>query len=412
MARRVGKQIRDDSGAVISVRSKNANGEGSVFFRQSRRRWEATYVTLDGQRRTVVGRSKADVVRRRDAKVAELAEVAARFEGGVLGTSPTVADLATWWVDNCTDVRPGTLASYRRQVQLIVERIGDVPLGAFDSGRVRLLLVDLNATMKPDTVRNARTRLRQIAEEGVNLGYLTSNPVERVKAPRPKNDAAPKRTLSIAEVHRLIAACGSHPLGAAVAALFVLGIRSSEALGIAWQDIDLDAATVTIRRGSTYASGVGQRLDDCKTKSTAGTRSLPPSLVELLRQRRKAQAEQRLAAGGLWATTVYRGEALDLVFTGADGKPTYTQALYKAVRECCELAGIDPQGVGAHTGRRTVITTLYAEGEHLEDVAALVGHAQPATTSRYVQHAGDRPERIARRAAELLDPTAAVEHSG
>ena len=79
-------------------------------------------------------------------------------------------------------------------------------------------------------------------------------------------------------------------MGAAVAILFLLGNRSSEVLGLAWSDLDLDAGTAMVQRGSTYAGkGVGQRLGPTKTTGTQGVHSLPPTVIALLRRHRAAQ---------------------------------------------------------------------------------------------------------------------------
>src|SRR5690606_16614712 len=156
------------------------------------------------------------------------------------------------------------------------------------------------------TVRNTRARLRQIADCAVDLGYIAANPVGRVKLPRQTaEERTARRTLEPAEVARLLAKLdgGKRPLDAAVALLVTNGLRASEALGLAWEDLDLDAATAQIRRASTYSGGgVGQRLDRPKTARTAGAVHLHPRTVELLRQRRTAQEADRLAAGSDWQT--------------------------------------------------------------------------------------------------------------
>jgi hypothetical protein len=57
-----------------------------------------------------------------------------------------------------------------------------------------------------------------------------------------------------------------------------------------------------------------------------------------------------------------------------------------------------------HSGRRTVVTSMFVEGdEALEDIARFVGYSRPATTAGYVKRLGRRPQAVAERAA-LLDP--------
>lgn len=409
MTKRTGRQIRDTDGRLVAVVNKAANGEGSVYWVEARKRWLGTYVDAAGKRRTVTGKTRAEAAARRDEAAQAATEAAQAATAGVLGSNPTVADLAAWWVEHRMDVRPSTAATYRRHVEVIGEHLGAVPLAALDVGRCEELLTRLSADFAPDTISNVRARLRQIAETGVDLGYLTVNPVTKAKPPRStarKGARGPKRVLTPDEAGRLVEACHSHRLGAAVAILFLMGNRSSEVLGLAWDDLDLDAGTATIRRGSTYVPGIGQHLAAPKTVGTAGTHHLPPTVIALLRARRQVQLVERLEAGPVWERIIYDGEELEPVFTTQLGGLVLSQALYKAVRDCCTIAGVDPKGVGTHTGRRSVVTALYGAGLSIDDVARHVGHGSTATTQGYVQSLGTRPEQTARLAAELLDPAA------
>ena len=75
------------------------------------------------------------------------------------------------------------------------------------------------------------------------------------------------------------------------------------------------------------------------------------------------------------------------------------------VRRVVSLAAGITTALATHTGRRSVVTSLYSEGEEaLEDIAKFVGHARPSTTAGYVKRLGRRPKSVADRAAALLDP--------
>lgn len=91
------------------------------------------------------------------------------------------------------------------------------------------------------------------------------------------------------------------------------------------------------------------------------------------------------------------------MFTTTEGRPRVRQNVSETLRAACSRAGIDPAGVGTHTGRRSTVTNLYAAGASIDDVAAHVGHSSTETTRGYVQHLGDRPAEVARRAWALLE---------
>ena len=159
-------------------------------------------------------------------------------------------------------------------------------------------------------------------------------------------------------------------LGAAVALLFVQGWRVSEVLGLAWEDLDLDAGVAIVRRAAVYVDKAGVVLGPTKNAGAAGTHHLSPGIVELLRARRKAQAIERLATGEGWPSFRYEGRPVSPVFTKVDGGLVNRQQVAKAITRAAERAGIDPAGLATHTGRRTAVTVLYAEaGLDLCDIA-------------------------------------------
>jgi hypothetical protein len=79
------------------------------------------------------------------------------------------------------------------------------------------------------------------------------------------------------------------------------------------------------------------------------------------------------------------------------------QTIAKLIKQGAKAAGITPD-LGTHAGRRTVVTTLFVDGdEALEDIAHFVGHARPTTTAGYAKRLGRRPQAVATRAAAVLD---------
>jgi integrase len=173
-------------------------------------------------------------------------------------------------------------------------------------------------------------------------------------------------------------------------------------LGLAWEDLDLDAGTAHVRRASVYVDGRGQQLGPPKTVGAHGKHWLMPTTVALLRQRWAMQAQER-AVAPVWEPMSYEGEPVRLVFTTPIGGLVLRQTIAKVVKQAAKTAGITAE-LGTHAGRRTVVTTLFVDGdEALEDIAHFVGHARPATTAGYVKRLGRRPQAVARRATAVLD---------
>jgi integrase len=90
------------------------------------------------------------------------------------------------------------------------------------------------------------------------------------------------------------------------------GIRRSELLGLRWEDCDLHAATIAVRRKRV---DVGYAMvDEIGSKSDSGVRviDLDSHTIDVLRRWRRAQKEERMAWGPAWTET-------RLIFTREDG---------------------------------------------------------------------------------------------
>ena len=116
----------------------------------------------------------------------------------------------------------------------------------------------------------------------------------------------------------LLGAVADHRLGAAVGLLFLQGWRVSDVLGLAWEDLDLDAGTARLRRASVYVDGRGQQLGPPKTAGAHGEHWLMPTVVALLRKRWDGQAQER-AVAPVWESTAYDGKRPAL--SGMPGRP-------------------------------------------------------------------------------------------
>jgi integrase len=399
---------------TVTVAAKNANGSGSVYFEHPSQRgdgrviagrWRASYLDRDGRHRIVSAPTRATVEVKRAAAVADVARSPLRSSRFTRRT--TLAELAAWWLDTVArhQVKTSTLDSYTKFTSYLVDELGPVAVVDIGAETLSVWQSALLDRFAPFTVQNCRKVCRQVFTEAVKVGLIAANPFDLVKAP-PARRVNPGRALTPVEARQLISAASGLRFGAAVTLLFSQGWRVSEVLGLAWEDLDLDAGTARVRRGAAYTPSAGMVLGTTKTAGAEGTHHLAPVAITQLRSRRAAQAAERLAAGATWQTHTYDGQPLSLVFTTAKGGLVNRQAVTKAIAHAATLAGLDPQGLATHAGRRTVITALYADGGvDLADVARHVGHSDTATTAGYVRNLGTRPVDTARRAAQLLDPS-------
>lgn len=408
-----GKRIESADG-TFEVASKNGNGDGSVYFeppsteksgRVRNGRWRATYRDENGKVQRANGKTRAGAEGNRAEKLASIEKLPRA--GSRFSPETTVAELTDWWLESVArhQVKTSTLDSYRKFAGYLASDIGThavVDVGAETLTDWQSNLLDRYA---PYTVLNCRKVCRQAFTEAVKFGLIPANPFDLVKAPRAKRVKA-GRALSPDDAKSLILAAQEIRLGAVITLLFCQGWRVSEVLGLAWEDLDLDEGTAQIQRGAAYTPSVGTVLGSTKTSGAEGIHYLAPVSVAHLRRRREAQEAERERVGSEWPTHSFEGRPLSMVFTTLEGRLVNRQTITKGIARAATIAGLDPEGLASHSGRRTVVTALYADGGlDLADVARHVGHTDPSTTAEYVRSLGRRPSDTAKRAAQLLDPT-------
>jgi integrase len=139
-----------------------------------------------------------------------------------------------------------------------------------------------------------------------------------------------------------------------------LGLRQGEALGLAWDDVDLDGGTLTVRVLVPPKSRAGRR-----------TIALPQPLVDALKAHRSAQAAERLAAGTDWVKS-------GLVFTQPNGKPIDPASDYRQWHAL--LAGAGVRRARLHDARHTAATIMLTMGIPARVAMEILGHSQTSLT--------------------------------
>jgi integrase len=113
----------------------------------------------------------------------------------------------------------------------------------------------------------------------------------------------------------LAAAAQDHRLFAFYRLAACTGARRGELLYLRWSAVDLDASEITF--GGSTAVVRGRRVDGTTKGGRSRTISLDRETVTVLREYRRQQAEERLAAGSAWTDTD------GLVFVSRWGEPLY-----------------------------------------------------------------------------------------
>ena len=131
------------------------------------------------------------------------------------------------------------------------------------------------------------------------------------------------------------------------------GLRRGEALALRWDDVDLDGCELNVRQSLKDVNG---RLQFGKPKTASGERTvrLAPPVVAMLREHRKHQLAERLAAG---PAREGAGEGGDLVLVTARGKPLRPRNVYRRLEQLIERSGLPPAGLQGSGARHRASLT-------------------------------------------------------
>lgn len=259
-----------------------------------------------------------------DAKAArDEARVHARKGQYIDRNSITVAVYLDQWLEaHAVEIKPKTLQDYRHLINRHVRpQIGELRLQAISPARLTKLYRELAASggrdgagLSPRTVEYVHAVLRKAFRDAVVVDQiLLSNPVERAKRPR-KARSEPGRVWTATQLRTFLDAARRHRLFAFYRLAAYTGARRGELLNLRWRDVDLDLAEVRITGSAAVIAG--QRIEGTTKSGRARTVSIDADTVQVLRDHRKRQTEERLRVGPEWRGTD------DYVFSTARASPS------------------------------------------------------------------------------------------
>lgn len=377
---------------------RRGKGEGTIYYDGSHDRYHAQITLENGKRKSIYGKTAAEVREKLTALSRD------RDRGMVLPEGQqTVKQYLLGWLELMRP--PRTRAStWIRYEQLV--RVHLIPgLGKHKLAKLSAYQVEAFYTAKrkasglsSTTVRRMHDVLHNALDDALRLDQVTRNVSELVDAP-PEADAV-RRHYTVEQVAVLLASLESHRLEALILVALATGMRQGEILALRWRDVDMACGTLQVRANRTRLErGYGDGPP--KTRESAAKLALPSLAVEALRRQRVRVKEMRLRAGDRW-------QEHDLVFPTARGTHLLGPNLRKYWRAITEAAGLPY--IRFHDLRHSAGTLLEESGVDIRMVSAALRHTRLDTTQRY-SHVTDRMqaqtadamERIMRRALALND---------
>lgn len=378
---------------MTPVREK---GQGTISYRRDRKRWQVAVTFPTGRIfRYVPGppppakppREARDLLR----SLVELREA----EIDVPASRQTLEGWLRRWltsVERGKRVRPSTLRSYRMIAEThIIPALGSTTLLALTPAKVQAWIDGMGGS--PQSIAHRRDVLRRSLNVAMKRQLLTRNVATMVELPPINRDEA--ATLTTDEAVRLLEATAASWYGPLWAFLLATGVRIAEALGVIWDDLDLDAGTVTIDQqlaqdGTDLVGGrkVARWVRvPVKAVRRRDAMSLPPFAVEALRRHRKRMVEERTPE---WTHFGH-------VFVTSKGRPPQETFVVKLLAR--ELAAGGLPHLTTHELRHTNATILRASGVDEQTRMSRLGHNTTAMARHYA-HVIDDDDRAAAEALQ------------
>ncbi|MCL2565607.1 MAG: site-specific integrase [Defluviitaleaceae bacterium] len=168
----------------------------------------------------------------------------------------------------------------------------------------------------------------------------------------------------------------------ALTLMLMLGLRSGEARGLRWIDIDFHNGIVSIEKNCGETFG-GLALTDLKTKRSRRKLPLSPMLYEILTAHKSYLDEQTASLGSVWQNN-------DVVCPNSTGGLMTKSEPNKAVKRILNARKDLPRELHAHSMRHTFISLLISNGVDVVNVAALAGDTIEIISKHYAHSFAER----------------------
>ena len=355
--------------------------QGSIR-RRGKNSWE---ITVDAGRDAQGKRARKFLSlkgKRADAE-RKLRELLTGLDRGIPVNSEkgTVAQwLARWHAEYVIPTtRLTTRERYERIIKNhIVPHLGHIQLTKLSPPDIRAMEASLiQGGMAPKGVSLVHTVLSSSLKYGLRMEVLFRNAAQAVSPPKViRKEVDPP---DIAEVRAILSRAKEegHPLYPALHLIAYTGNRRGEALGLRWQDMDLDSGTISIVQSLSRSATEGLIFQPPKTNSARRTVDLDEMTIAILREHRGQQLLHKMQLEGAYQDN-------DLVFADPLGGPLNPMALTRALQSLARKEGV--RHIRVHDLRHFHASILLQQHQSPVVVSKRLGHANVSITMDIYSH--------------------------
>jgi integrase len=344
-------------------------------------RWQASYQTRDGVRRTARSTFATKTDADRWLSSIETDILRGTWVDAEVGKI-TLGVYTRQWLATNPAIGPRWRETCERNLRIHLEPLQAMAVRDLSSTVVRHWYAQaMDGPGGRTSIAQSYRLLRAVLNTAVDDGAIARNPCQIRGAGVDRAGERPIATIT--EIQALVDVIGPRYRAAVMLAAWC-GLRRGEILGLTRADLDADAGLVTVRRTRTELLSSPDRFDG-PPKTDAGYRTvaIPPHVMPVVREHLE-----------LFAGT-------ERVFVGRSGEPMRGDAIRLAFDRARREVGLEH--LRFHDLRHTGQTLAAEAGASLADLMRRLGHSSMVAAKRYLHASDSRDRQIADALSELAE---------
>ncbi|GAB2022891.1 site-specific integrase [Pseudolactococcus yaeyamensis] len=364
---------------------KTSNGKYRYYekyYDESEGKWKQATITLNSKTRQAQGEAR----RKLEAKIEKKLLIGL----GIISVSElTIKEVYDeYQKKRKQELKDSTYSEQTRVLEIAFKAIWDKKITSIPSTYFQryFMLQDNSTSYK----KSQRDTLNQYFKYALKVGYITENPIAKVELPRNRKtleelEKKKAKFFSQSEMGLFIKALNTKQReirkNLLIEFMYLTGIRIGEAIGLLWENVDLDNKFIDIKYTIDYHSVSHKcfKLSSPKTANSYRKISINNRCVEILKTLRKINKRIKV-------------KDPRFVFIEKNGYLVCPELLNIYLKKCGKIANIKDKDFtcfSSHMLRHSHISLLAELGVPIKAIMERVGHADEKTTIQIYTHVTD-----------------------
>ena len=275
-------------------------------------------------------------------------------------------------------IAPRTIETRQEAINRMLPEIGKHKIQELKARHIQSMYKNLEKKYSTRTVRLSHEVLAKALRDGVKLGAVMRNPIDRLLE-IPKTTTSNGKAFSKEQLEEVLFSIDDEWSPLFIFSAFT-GLRRGELLGLTWECVDLNKGTVSVKKSRIHLKDVGDTWgEQLKTEASSATIPLNKIALEALKKQKVNQAKNRLMAGRAWQDTTQSGA----VFTNEVGEIYQLASPTRAFKRRLRKLGLEEKGFSLNALRRTCGSLMFQSGVNVKQVQGILRHANYSTTMNW-----------------------------